>query len=293
VSAGDPARAAACALGAGLARAEPVAGGSINRALRLELDDGRRVFVKSSRDAPPGAYRAEADGLAWLTEADALRVPAVLAVGEDADPPFLALEWIERERRGGRGGRADRGEAFGRGLAALHAAGAPVFGAPRDGFIGPLPLPNEPCPDWPTFYAARRLEPLARRAVADGLLPSEVLGDLERLRARLPGLAGPPEPPARLHGDLWSGNALLDAAGGPAVIDPAAHGGHREVDLAMMRLFGGFPPQAFAAYEELTPLAPGHEERVGLWQLHPLLVHVCLFGGGYVGQFLSTLRRYV
>jgi fructosamine-3-kinase len=290
VSADALAREAARALGAGLAGATPVAGGSINRALRLELDDGRRVFVKSSRDAPPGAFRAEADGLAWLAGARALRTPAVLAVAEDGDPPYLALEWIERDRAGDRAGR---GEAFGRALASLHAAGAPAFGAPADGFIGPLPLPNGAYPDWPGFYAERRLGPLVRRAVAAGLLPPDALADLERLRVRLPELAGPPEPPARLHGDLWSGNAMLDAEGGPVVVDPAAHGGHREVDLAMMRLFGGFPPAAYAAYEEATPLATGHEERVGLWQLHPLLVHVCLFGGGYAGQYLSTLRRYL
>jgi fructosamine-3-kinase len=113
----------------------------------------------------------------------------------------------------------------------------------------------------------------------------------ERLFAALPDLAGPDEPPARLHGDLWGGNLLVDDAGAPCLIDPAVYGGHREIDLAMMRLFGGFGPRVFAAYDEAWPLAPGHEERVGLYQLYPLMVHVNLFGGGYVGSVESSLDR--
>lgn len=280
--------AAARALGARATAAEPVGGGSINQAARVTLDDGRRIFVKHSAGAPPGSFRAEAEGLAWIAGAGALRTPAVLALVEGGGAPLLALEWIERAPA-----PPGRGAEFGRALAALHAAGAPSFGAPSDGWIGPLPQPNGPLADWPEFYAERRLEPLARRAVGARLLPVAFLDDLARLRARLPELSGPPEPPARLHGDLWSGNALLDAAGGPVVIDPAPYGGHREVDLAMMRLFGGFPPAAHAAYAESAPLAPGHEERVGLWQLYPVLVHVCLFGGGYAAQARQIVDRYL
>ena len=284
----DLAAAAARAAGGRAGAAAPVGGGSINQAARVTLADGRRVFAKHSRDAPPGSFRAEAAGLEWIAAAGGLRTPAVIAV-EEGETPLLVLEWIERKPRA----RAGRGEAFGRGLAALHAAGAPAFGAGEDNWIGPLPQPNGPLPDWAGFYAERRLTPLARRAVGARLLEPAVLAGIERLRARLPELAGPPEPPARLHGDLWSGNALMDAAGGPVVIDPAAYGGHREVDLAMMRLFGGFPPAAHAAYAEAAPLAPGHEERVGLWQLYPVLVHVCLFGGGYAGQARELLSRYL
>ena len=273
------------ALGAPVAGVEPVSGGSINRALRVTLGDGRRLFVKHHPEAPPGVFRAEAEGLAWLADAGALRTPAVLVVADEGDARFLALEWIAP-------GPPDP-EGFGRGLAALHRAGADGFGWPCDNFIGPLPQRNDPVPGgWAGFYAERRLVPMAQRAVASGL-PTRVLHDLERLRARLPGLAGPPEPPARLHGDLWGGNAILAAEGGPVVVDPAVHGGHREVDLAMMRLFGGFPAAVFRAYEEVFPLAPGHEERVDLWQLYPLLVHVALFGGGYVRQAERALARYL
>ncbi len=134
---------------------------------------------------------------------------------------------------------------------------------------------------------------MARRAVDAGSLPASFLDRLERLAERLPALCGPPEPPARLHGDLWSGNAIIDARGGPAVVDPAVYGGHREMDLAMMRLFGGFGPRVFAAYEEAHPPAPGHQDRVALFQLYPVLVHVCLFGGGYARQAETILAGYL
>jgi fructosamine-3-kinase len=275
------------AAGSPVAAGAPVAGGDINRALRARLADGRELFVKYRDDAPAGMYRAEALGLAWLAEADGPRTPSVVAVGDDGPPRFLALEWIDR------GAPAPgHDEELGRGLARLHRAGAPAFGLDADNFIGSLPQANAPAASWPEFYAARRLEPLARRAVADGRLPGRFLDGLERLRERLPDLLGPPEPPARLHGDLWGGNAMTGADGRPVLVDPAAYGGHREVDLAMMRLFGGFSRAVFAAYEEAHPLAAGHEERVELHQLYPVLVHVCLFGGGYARSAERIMSRY-
>jgi fructosamine-3-kinase len=261
-------------------------GGDVNRAERMTLADGRELFVKHRAGAEPGMYAAEAAGLAWLAEAGALRTPAVVAVGE-RPPRFLALELIPRGRPG-----PGHDEELGRGLAALHRAGAPAFGLAEDNFIGPLPQPNAPSGDWPEFYGGRRLEPMARAAVEAGRLGEGFVAGLERLRARLPDLCGPAEPPARLHGDLWGGNAMTDAEGRPVLIDPAAYGGHREVDLAMMRLFGGFGAGAFAAYAEADPLAGGHQDRVELYQLYPVLVHVVLFGGGYAGSAERILRRY-
>ena len=278
----------AAAAGAGVERAEAVAGGDVNRALRAELDDGRTVFVKHRDGAPAGMYRAEADGLRWLAEAEAIRTPEVVAVADDAEPRLLALEWIDRGARG-----AGHDEALGRGLAALHAAGAPCFGLAGDNFIADIPQPNEPLPTWAAFHAERRVLHLGRRAVDAGLLPPGAGEKLERLAARMHELCGPEEPPARLHGDLWSGNAIVDRAGSPVLVDPAVYGGHREVDLAMMRLFGGFSERVFAAYDEAFPLAPGHEERVALHQLTPLLVHVLLFGGGYVRQAMRAVERYL
>jgi fructosamine-3-kinase len=281
--------AAATALGAGVARVEPVAGGDVNRALRLRLDDGRTLFVKHRPDAPSGMYAAEADGLSWLAAGDGgLRLPAVAAVGEEEGARFLALEWIERGRPGD-----GYDERLGRGLAALHAAGAPAFGLERDNWIGTLPQQNAQAPTWAAFYGERRLGPLGRQAVDRRLLPAGAGDRLERLIARLDDLCGPQEPPSRLHGDLWGGNAMADAEGLPVLVDPAVYGGHREVDLAMMRLFGGFSARCFAAYEEASPLAAGHEDRVDLYQLYPLLVHVLLFGGAYAGRAQRALARYV
>lgn len=278
--------AVAGAVGSPIADARSVAGGDVNRALRVVLGDGRVLFVKHRDGMPADVYRAEGEGLAWLGQAKALRLPEVVAIGA-GEPAFLALEWIERGEPG-----PDRDERLGRGLAALHASGADTFGLPQDNWIASLPQPNAPCATWPEFYAQRRLAPLARRAVTAGLLPSSTLDRVDRLADRLPDLCGPAEPPARLHGDLWGGNAMTGPAGEPVLIDPAVYGGHREMDLAMMRLFGGFSARVFAAYEEAFPLAPGHAERVALYQLYPLLVHVVLFGGGYAASFGQALLRY-
>lgn len=278
---------AAAAAGGRATGARAVAGGDVNRALRVELADGRRLFVKHGVAGGHAMYAAEAAGLAWLSDAQALPVPAVVAVGDEDGPPFLALEWLDLGPPG-----PGHDEALGRGLAALHRAGAPGFGLERGGFIGPLPVPNDPAPTWAAFYGERRLLPLTRRAVADGRLGPDALARIEALCARLEDLLGPEEPPARLHGDLWAGNAVVLADGGPALVDPAAFGGHREIDLAMMRLFGGFSERVHAAYAEAHPLADGWEDRVELMQLLPLLVHVVLFGGAYVGSFERALARH-
>jgi fructosamine-3-kinase len=271
------------ALGGPVTAARRVAGGDINDAWAVQAG-GVRAFVKARAGAEPDAFTVEAAGLRWLAEAGALRTPAVLAVSED--PPLLVLELIEP-------GRPARGfdEALGRGLAALHRAAPSGFGLSHDNLIARLRQDNAPCERWPEFYWARRLEPMLRRAERAGLGDASLRRDLERLAARLPERCGPAEPPARLHGDLWSGNLLVDEAGAPVLVDPAVYGGHREIDLAMMRLFGGFEPRAFEAYAEAWPLAPGWEDRVPLYQIYPLLVHVNLFGAGYLGSVRQALRR--
>ncbi|NLT05979.1 MAG: fructosamine kinase family protein, partial [Solirubrobacterales bacterium] len=189
-------------------------------------------------------------------------------------------------------------ETLGRGLAQLHAAGAPRFGAfgadPAEPLrIGPLELPNGPAASWAELYAEHRLLPTAGIAADRGALDATGVAAVERVCHRLPELAGPAEPPARLHGDLWSGNVLADRAGRPHLIDPAAHGGHREVDLAMLRLFGSPSDRLLAAYEEANPLAPGHADRIALWQLFPLLVHAALFGGHYGASATAAARQYL
>jgi fructosamine-3-kinase len=272
------------AVGGTVAGARAVGGGDINHAEAVTLADGRHLFVKTNAREPRGMFSAEARGLAWLAEARALRVPEVVAHG----PGFLAMELVEAAPPA-----RDFDERLGRGLAALHRYGAPRFGLGHDNFIGRLPQDNAAVaePGWAAFYRARRLEPQLRMAVDDGLASARMRRGFEGLFAALPDLVGPEEPPARLHGDLWGGNLLVDDAGAPCLCDPAVYGGHREIDLAMMRLFGGFGARTFAAYDEAWPLPPGQAARVPLYQLYPLMVHVNLFGGAYVGQVEATLDR--
>ncbi len=274
----------------GASEARRVGGGDINEAYRVRLPDGREAFVKTRREPIPGEYAAEAEGLAWLAEPGLVRTPAVLAL----DERYLALEWIEP-------GLLDEAgaEELGRGLAGTHAAGAGVFGAgPGTGLqnaaggFGSLRLPNDPTPDWPTFYAERRLLPLLAQARRRQAISESGARAVEAVCGRLGELCGPPEPPARLHGDLWSGNVMADREGRAWLIDPSAYGGHREVDLAMLRLFGVPSPRILAAYEETAPLADGWQERVELYQLAPLLVHAVLFGGSYGAAAERAARRY-
>jgi fructosamine-3-kinase len=264
-----------------------VAGGDINDAWQVELEDGTPAFVKSRAGAVPGEYATEAAALRWLGEVDGgIRVPEVLAV-EDG---YLALAWVDEGALDAAGE-----EELGRGLARVHAAGAPAFGAPPPGApngglrLGTIELPAATDDDWPAFYAEHRLLPLARMAADRGALPDTAA--IERVIDRIGDLAGPPEPPARLHGDLWSGNVLAGRDGRPWLVDPAAYGGHREIDLAMLALFGTPSPRTLAAYDEVHPRADGHAARVPLWQLLPLLVHAVLFGGGYGASAVAAARR--
>jgi fructosamine-3-kinase len=265
-----------------------VSGGDINDAFELALDDGQSVFLKSNAHAPLAMFAAEAQGLSFLEQARALRVPKVLGVSTSSErPSFLLLEFI-------RSAPARRGfdEELGRGLAALHRAGAASFGFAQPNFIGRLPQSNREHSSWAEFYQAERLEPQLSAAIAGGHAPSALQRDFERLFRRLPELVGDGEAPARLHGDLWSGNVHSDEHGAPCLIDPAVYGGHREVDLAMMQLFGGFGARVFSAYTEAFPLTAGHRDRVSLYQLYPLLVHVNLFGSGYLASVQRALSAY-
>ena len=279
------ATAIAAAVGSEVSAAARLGGGDVAEAYRVELIDGHTIFAKTHHRPPPGFFTTEAAGLRWLGEAGAVAVPDVLAVSDE--PAFLALEWIDE----GRGSSASATEAdLGRALARLHGAGAPSFGREDRRTTGSRALPNDPCDTWVEFYASRRLEPLTRLARDSGALPESTLALLADVAARLDGLGGPPEPPARLHGDLWAGNRLVDTSGRSWLIDPAAHGGHREFDLAMMRLFGGFGQDCFDAYDDAAPLAAGWHGRVPLHQLAPLTVHAIKFGGGYVAATDRALR---
>lgn len=272
------------ALGASITARTPVGGGDICRAEQARLTDGRTVFVKTRPGAPADFFHTEAAGLTRLREAGGAPVPAVLAVTDDA----LALEWIAPGRPDARAA-----EEFGTALARTHAAGAATFGGDGDvdGYLGSLRLPNRPAASWPELYAEQRVGAALRIAVDRGRIAADDAAAVERVLTVLPELAGPSEPPALLHGDLWSGNVHWSAAGPVYLIDPAVHGGHRETDLAMLALFGAPGlDRILAAYDEAAPLADGWRNRVALHQLHPVVVHAALFGGGYGAQAGSLAR---
>jgi fructosamine-3-kinase len=279
------ARRAEALLGSAVVATAPVAGGDVATATKLRLSDGRTAVMKTLTHAPPAFFETEARGLRWLGEVEGgLSVPEVLAV----DAECLILRWVEPGRNS-----ADAAAELGRALAATHAAGAPSYGLDSDGFIARLPLPNRPAPTWAEFYAVRRVLPYLKLARDRGAVTDREAIVVERVVGRLTGLL-PEEPPARLHGDLWNGNVLWGTDGTVSVIDPAAHGGHREVDLAMLALFG-LPhlPRVLEAYDEASPLTDGWQDRVALHQLFPLLVHACLFGGGYGARAAEAASRYV
>ncbi|MEH0936854.1 fructosamine kinase family protein [Micromonospora psammae] len=260
-------------------RETPVSGGDSCAASRLTLDDGHSVFAKTwperaDRPLPEGFFAAEAAGLRWLRETGTVAVPEVVV----ALPELLALDWVEPGEPS-----PEAAERFGRELAGMHRAGASVLGAPWPGFIGALPQDNtvDEGP-WSTWFADRRLRPYLRRSVENGALTGAETALVEEVVARI-GEFGGDEPPARLHGDLWPGNLLWGADDRIWLVDPAAHGGHRETDLAQLALFGGPPHHAriLDAYREAWPLADGWRDRVPLHQLQLLLVHTALFGGAY------------
>ncbi len=252
--------------------------------LTARLADGRRVFVKAAPagdEATAEAFAAEANGLRWLAEAGAVPLPAVLGVSRD----LLVIELLPDGKA-----TAQAAEEFGAGLARMHAAGADSFGAPWPGYIASLPLDNTPGTEWGSWYAERRLVPYLKKAHDDGALADADLSLVETVVNRIAELAGPPEPPSRIHGDLWAGNVLWSGGRG-WLIDPAAHGGHRETDLAMLALFGApHLERIMRGYTGTAPLAGGWRQRVPLHQLHPLLVHACLFGGSYAAGVRAAAR---
>lgn len=254
-----------------------------------ELEPGTQLFIKTHADPPPRHFSTEALGLHWLAQTDTVNVPTVLGVSDEV--PYLAISWVEESRK--RHG-TDTGEsAFGRQLAALHQYACPAFGREDQRSTGSLGLPNAPTDTWAEFYATQRLLPLARIAADRGALDASILTAIDTLAGRLAQLFPEPDRPSRLHGDLWAGNRLVDTEGNSWVIDPASHGGHREFDLAMMRLFGGYSEACFDAYHEACALEPDWQERIALHQLAPLIVHAIKFGSAYVGPTRDALKQYV
>lgn len=268
--------------------AAPLSGGDIHRAHKLIGQSGKALFVKWN-PAPnaPDMFRTETEGLSLLARAEAIHIPKILGTGKTADGAFLLLEFIDPGSR-----TTTFWERFGRELARLHRYSDASFGWEIDNYIGTLPQRNSTESDWVSFFVLHRLEPQVKMAIEEGYFDSSSAGRFQQLFSRLDKLL-PDEPPALIHGDLWAGNFIAGKNDTPWLIDPAPGFAHREMDLAMSRLFGGFDREFYLSYESEWPLEPGFSDRMDLYQLYYLLVHVNLFGGHYPGQVRSILKKYL
>ena len=262
-----------------------VGGGCIHHATRLETNRGD-YFLKYNQPKEVENFRAEARGLKLLAEAEELPVPEVIAVGDNGERSYILMEFLAAAPRA-----KDFWQAFGQGLAALHRYTQAEFGLDHHNYIGRLRQRNQPHRDWIDFFVQERLEFQLELAETSGVAPKDLRPALERLYPRLRDLI-PYEPPSLLHGDLWSGNFLVGPQGQACIVDPAIYYGHREAEIAFTRLFGGYSPTFYQAYHEAWPLQSGWENRVPLMNLYPLMVHLNLFGRGYLPDIQAILTKF-
>ena len=261
---------------------QALSGGDINQVYKLDTDQGLVVIKLNSANRYPGMFQAEAQGLQALSSVGSLRVPEVITHGSFSDQAYLLLEYLESSRP-----TPDFWEQFGHGLAKIHQQSRKEFGLDQDNYIGSLHQPNSNETTAADFYLNQRLLPQVQLARNRGYS----LPEFEALTVRLPDLI-PEEQPALVHGDLWGGNFMVGPLGQATLIDPAVAYASREMDFGMMHLFGGFDPRLFHSYEETFPISPGWRERLELWQLYYLLVHLNLFGGGYLDSVRRIIKRY-
>ena len=273
-------------LGTDVLHSIPVSGGDINDAYKLILTDGRQVFMKANRSVGLSFFQAEAEGLEAVRATGTIGTPKVIAVGKDQQyGAFLLLEWVEAAPK-----VYGFWETFGRNLARMHQAPASHFGWEKDNYIGASPQINTQHDSWIAFYRDCRLSPQFKRA--QHYFDAAMWKRITRLLDHLNDFLVEPAHPSLLHGDLWSGNFITGNDGQAWLIDPAVYVGHAEADLAMTELFGGFHPDFYSAYREVSPLQPGYEQRRDLYNLYHLLNHLNLFGGGYLSAVLRILNRY-
>lgn len=267
-----------------ITRATSVQGGDISEALKIELEDGQAFFLKFHKgnfNASKTIFTQEVKGLNTLRSVNtSLVIPEVISHNNS----YLLLEYLEEEKQG-------NDFQFGVDIAKLHKSSNELFGFSEDNYIGSIGQSNRYHADWLEFFIRERIEPLVNKAMEGGLLSNKYSRIFERV-FNYTYVIFPDEPPALLHGDLWSGNYLFTKQGQAAIYDPAVYYGHREMELAMTTLFGGFNPAFYDGYQTEYPLQTGWEERQKLCQLYPLLVHALLFGGNYVQQSKALLDRF-
>ncbi|MDW3650624.1 MAG: fructosamine kinase family protein [Bacteroidia bacterium] len=262
----------------------PIGGGCIHNAQELLTDRGS-YFLKYNHPGALSNFQSEEKGMGILAEAGSIRTPIMMGTGESESHAYLLMEFIQSQSRA-----ADYWEDFGQKLALLHLNSQEKFGLDHNNFIGALPQSNRPKDSWIDFFIEERIEPMLKEAIRKGAFVESIRSDFENLYQKLPQIF-PQESPSLLHGDLWGGNILTDESGKVCIIDPAVYYGHREMELAFMTLFDSQPLRFYKAYHEVYPLEEGFGDRFEVYNLYPLLVHVNLFGGSYVGSVKRILKR--
>ncbi|PCH66693.1 MAG: ketosamine-3-kinase [Bacteroidetes bacterium] len=263
-----------------------IGGGCINQAARIKTNLGDFFIKWNLADAFPKMFDNEKLGLEILHDTNEIHIPKPIATGKINNTSFIVLEYVESSNQ-----QNDFSENFGRALANLHKHTNDLFGLNHDNYIGSLPQFNDRRDSWPTFFIEERLERQVQMAIVVGKIPNQTVEQFHELYKLIPNIF-PDEPPALLHGDLWSGNYMINKDGQACIMDPAVYYGSREAEIAFTKLFGGFDLTFYASYNEVFPLQTGYEERIDLLNLYPLMVHVNLFGGGYLGQVQSILSRF-
>ncbi|WCT14988.1 fructosamine kinase family protein [Mucilaginibacter jinjuensis] len=266
---------------------KPVSGGSINQTYCLDTNTGKYMLKFNSKSAYPMMFACESIGLKTIAATHTIAVPEVILQDALEYESFLVLEWIETRKP-----TEKASELLGRQLAQMHKSSADYFGFESDNYMGSLPQSNKKHNTWSGFYIEERLQPMVKLAFDKRLLNKTDAQNFDKLYSKLSRLFNE-EPSSLIHGDLWGGNYLISTDEKPYLIDPAVSYGNREFDIAMTTLFGGFSESFYAAYNESLPLNKGWNERIDLWNLYPLLLHLNLFGAGYLEQVREGVEEYI
>ena len=277
-------------VGASVVSRSSCGGGCINQAEIFELADGRRFFVKSNSNCGSDFFAKELLGLQAMAATDTVNVPEVVGSGRvTGGVHFLILQAVDSAAPS-----PDFSEILGRQLARMHRAesGVQRFGFGEDNFLGSSAQPNAWCESWAEFWVQQRLGFQFSLARKNGYGEPSFNDLAERLLSRVSELVSTSEPPALIHGDLWSGNYMVGGDGQPVLIDPAVYYAHREAEFGMTTLFGGFDDRFYAAYQEVWPLPDGSTDRIAIYRLYHLLNHLNLFGSSYRSQCLEIMKRY-